>query len=72
MSFVQDIAFRFRIPNSIITDNGTLLTRERFLDFYDDNSIRVDWVAVAHPRMNGQVKHVNGLILQCLKPRILT
>jgi hypothetical protein len=72
MSFVQDIVFRFRIPNSIITDNGTLFTRERFLDFNDDNNIRVDSVAVTHPRTNGQVKHANGLILQRLKPRILT
>jgi hypothetical protein len=26
---------------------------------------------VAHPRMNGQVEHANGLILQGLKPRTL-
>jgi hypothetical protein len=37
------------VPNSIITDNDTQFTREKFLDFYDDNNIRVDWATVAHP-----------------------
>ena len=32
--------------------------------------IRVDWSAVAHPQMNGQVERANGMILQGLKPRI--
>jgi hypothetical protein len=30
----------------------------------------VDWAAVAHPMMNGQVERTNGMILQRLKPRI--
>jgi hypothetical protein len=42
IDFTQDIIFRLTIPNSIITDNGTQFTGERFLDFYDDNNIRVD------------------------------
>ena len=32
--------------------------------------MRVDWAAVAHPRMNRQVEHANGMVLQGLKPRI--
>jgi hypothetical protein len=40
------------VPNSIITNNGTQFTREKFLDFCDDNNIRVDWVVVAHPCTN--------------------
>jgi hypothetical protein len=53
VNVVQDIIFHFGAPNFIITDNGTQLTKEKCLDFYDDNNIRVDWAAVAHPRMNG-------------------
>jgi hypothetical protein len=32
----------------------------------------MDRAAVAHPHMNRQVEHANGLIMQGLKPRILT
>jgi transposase InsO family protein len=62
----------FRVPNSIITDNGTQFTREKFLYFCDDNNIHADRAAVAHPRTNGQVECANGMILQGMKPRILT
>jgi hypothetical protein len=72
IDFIQDIIFCFGVPNSIITDNSTQLTRENFLDFYDDNNIRMDWAVVAHPHTNGQVENANGMILQGLKPRILT
>jgi hypothetical protein len=72
ISFVQDIVFRFEVPNSIITDNDTQFTREKFLDFCDDNNNWIELVAVPHPRTNGEVEHANGLILQGLKPRILT
>ena len=67
--FFRDIVYRFKVPNSIITDNGTQFTREPFLQFHDDFNIRVDWAVVAHPKSNGQVEWVNGLILQGLKPQ---
>jgi IS30 family transposase len=61
--FFRDIVYRFKVPNSIITDNGTQFTREPFLQFHDDFNIRVDWAVVAHPKSNGQVEWVNDLIL---------
>jgi hypothetical protein len=33
VSFVPDIAFCFGVPNSIITDNDTQFTKEKFLNF---------------------------------------
>jgi hypothetical protein len=51
--FIQDIIFRFGVPNSIITDNCTQFAGEKSLDFCDDNNIYVDWAAVAHPHING-------------------
>jgi transposase InsO family protein len=68
--FFTDIIHRFEFPNSIITDNGTQFTGRKFLEFYDDHHVRVDWSAVAHPNTNGQVERANGMILQGLKPRI--
>jgi len=68
--FFLNIVHRFGVPNSIIMDNGTQFIRKKFLLFYDEYHIRVDWATVAHPRMNGQVKRTNGMVLQGLKPRI--
>ena len=70
VQFFADIVYRFGVPNSIITDNGTQFTGKKFLRLCDDFHIRVDWSAVAHPQTNGQVERANGMILQGLKPRI--
>jgi transposase InsO family protein len=70
VAFFTNIIHRFGVPNSIITDNGTQFTSRKYLDFYEDHHIRVDWAAVAHPMTNGQVERANGMILQGLKPRI--
>jgi transposase InsO family protein len=70
VAFFTNIIHRFGIQNSIITDNGTQFTGKKFLDFCEDQHIRVDWAAVAHPMTNGQVERANGMILQGLKPRI--
>jgi transposase InsO family protein len=68
--FFTDIVYRFGVPNSIITDNGSQFTRRKFLEFCEKYHIRVDWVAIPHPQTNGQVEQANGMILQGLKPRI--
>ena len=70
VEFFLDIIYRFRVPNSIITDNGMQFTRKKFLKFCDDYHIRVDLASVAHPRTNGQVERANAMVLQGLKPRI--
>ena len=70
MMLFLDIIHRFGVPNSIIIDNSTQFTGKKFLQFCDEYHIRVDWAAVAHPRMNGQVERANGMVLQGLKPRI--
>ena len=70
MLFFLDIIHRFGVPNSIITDNGTQFTGRKFIRFYDEQHIRIDWAAITHPQMNGQVERANGMLLQGLKPRI--
>jgi transposase InsO family protein len=49
VSFFTNTIHRFRVPNSIITDNGSQFTSRKFLEFSDKHHIRVDWVAIAHP-----------------------
>jgi transposase InsO family protein len=70
VSIFTNIVYRFGVPNSIITNNGSQFTGRKFLEFYDKFHIRVDWAAVAHPQTNGQVERANGMTLQDLKPRI--
>jgi transposase InsO family protein len=70
VTFLTDIIYRFGVPNSIITDNGSQFTGRKFLEFCDKFHIRVDWAVVAHPQTNGQVERANGMILQGLKLRI--
>jgi len=69
-NFFREIVFRFGVPNSIITDNGSNFTGKEFLKFCEGLNIRVDWAGVAHPQTNGQAEHANRMILQGLKPRI--
>ena len=68
--FLLNIVHHFGVPNSIMTDNGTQLTGKKFLQFYDEYHICIDWAAVAHPRTNRQVECANGMVLHGLKPRI--
>jgi transposase InsO family protein len=70
VTFFTDTIYRFGVPNSIITDNGSQFTGRKFLEFCDKFHIRVDWAVVAHPQTNGQVERANGMILQDLKPKI--
>ena len=63
MLFFLDIIHRLGVPNSIIIDNGTQFTSKKFIRFYDEQHIRVNWAAIAHPRMNGQVERVNDMLL---------
>ena len=68
VKFFLDIIYRFGVPNSIITDNGTNFMGQYFQHFTIGYGIRINWASVRHPRTNGQVKRANGLILQGLKP----
>jgi transposase InsO family protein len=70
VTFFTDIIYRFGVPNSIFTDNGSQFNGRKLLEFCDKFHIRVDWAVVAHSQTNGQVERVNGMILQGLKPRI--
>ena len=53
VEFIQEIMFRFGIPNSIITDLGSNFTSSEFFDFYKQRSIQIKYASVAHPRANG-------------------
>jgi transposase InsO family protein len=59
VEFIQEIMFRFEIPNSIITYLGSNFTSSEFFDFCEQRSTQIKYVLVAHPRANGQVERAN-------------
>jgi transposase InsO family protein len=70
VEFIQDIIFRFRIPNNIITDLGSNFTSSEFFDFSEQKSIQIKYASVAHPRANGQKERANGMILEALRKKV--
>ena len=68
VSFIKELIFRYGVPHSIITDNGSNFYSDEFKVFCASQGTPVDYTSVAHPQSNGQAERVNGLILQGLKP----
>ena len=68
---MKDIAVRYGMPNSIITDNGTNFAKGALEQYCSVSGIRLDLAFVAHTQSNGQVERANGLILAGVKPRLV-
>jgi transposase InsO family protein len=70
VELIQDIIFRFGIPNNIITDLRSNFTSSEFFDFCEERSIQIKYASVAHPRANGQVERANGMIIEALRKKV--
>jgi transposase InsO family protein len=71
INFIKSIVFRFGVPYSIITDNGTNFTSREFKNYCEGLGIKLKFASVAHPKTNGQVKKANGLICNGIRKRLL-
>jgi transposase InsO family protein len=71
INFIKSIVFRFGVPYSIITDNGTNFTSKEFKSYCEGLGIKLKFASVAHPKTNGQVEKANGLICSRIKKRLL-
>ena len=71
VQFMKRVIFRFGFPHSIITDNGTNLSKGAMEEFCQREHIRLDVSSVAHPQSNGQAERANQEILKGIKPRLL-
>jgi transposase InsO family protein len=71
INFIKSIVFRFGVPHSIITDNGTNFTSKEFKDYCEGLGIKLKFASVAHPQTNRQVKKANGLICNGIKKWLL-
>jgi hypothetical protein len=70
VDFIYDILHRFGFLNTIITDLGSNFIANLFWQFSENACIEVKYVSVAHPRVNGQVEGVNGMIIEGLNKRL--
>src|SRR3954451_21073952 len=71
VKFFESIVYRFGVPHSIITDNGSNFISKEFQDFCEGLGIIITYASVAHPQTNGQVEKANGLICNGIKKRLL-
>jgi transposase InsO family protein len=71
VKFFESIVYRYGVPNSIFTDNGTNFTSGEFQEFAKNLSIKIKYASVAHPKSNGQVEKANGLVCAGLKKQLL-
>jgi hypothetical protein len=71
INFIKSTVFCFRVPHSIIIDNGTNFTSKEFKSYCESMGIKLKFVSVAHPKTNGQVEKANSLICNIIKKRLL-
>jgi hypothetical protein len=71
INFIVLIVFRFGVPHSIITDNGTNFMSKEFKNYCESMGIKLKFASVACPKANGQVEKTNGLICNGIKKRLL-
>jgi transposase InsO family protein len=71
IKFVKGLVFRFGVPHSIVTDNGSNFTSKEFKEYCAEVGIKLHFASVGHPQTNGQVEKANGIICNGLKKRLL-
>src|SRR5215216_4696834 len=64
VQFIKKLISHFGFPQSIITDNGTNLSKGAMKNFCQREHIRLDVSSVAHPQSNGQAERANQEILR--------
>ena len=63
VEFMQDIMYRFGMPNRIITELDSPFIAIEFRSWAQNCGNNIDYAFVAHPLANGQVEWANGLLL---------
>ena len=61
---------RFRVPHTLILDNGLQFDSKSFRRYYCDLGIENRYSTPAYPQGNGQAKAVNKVIMNGLKKRL--
>ena len=71
-SFVwKNIVCRFKIPQTIISDNGHQFNNQGFKSLCSSLSIKNKYSSPRHPQANGQTKVTNQTLLKIIKARFM-
>jgi transposase InsO family protein len=71
VDFVKEhIIYRFGIPQTITTDQGTMFTSEEFRDFAASMGIKLLNSSPYYAQANGQVEASNQILIKLIKKKI--
>ncbi|GAU22742.1 hypothetical protein TSUD_138660 [Trifolium subterraneum] len=70
--FKRNVLARFRIPQVVVTDNGTKFTNKKFQEFLVTIGTTQHFTSVEHPQTNGQAEAANRVLLRGLRRRMGT
>ena len=63
----KNIVCRFRIPRTIISDNGRQFDSQSFREFYSGLGIKNQFSSLGHLQANGQTEVTNWTLLKIIK-----
>ena len=66
----KNIICRFRIPRTIILDNGWQFDSQGFRDFWSGLGIKNQFSSPGHPQANGQTEVTNQTLLTIIKAKL--
>ena len=66
----KNIICRFRIPLTIISDNGRQFNSQGFRDFCSNLGIKNQFSSPGHPQANRQTKVTNRTLLRIIKAKL--
>ena len=66
----KNIICRYKVPHTIVSDNGTQFDYDEFKEFCDDLQIKKVFSQVVQPQVNGQVEAMNKTIMHNLKTKL--
>ena len=70
-SFVEEnIVTRFGVPETIITDNGTIFTSDMFKEYMGKLNIRLEQSTSYYPQANGQAEASNTVLIGILEKMV--
>ena len=66
----RNIVCRYRVPHTIISNNGMQFDCNKFKEFCDKLEIKKSFSTVVRPQANGQVEAINKTIKNNLKTKL--